>query len=213
MLVGEDEQKFVVHKNIICKSSDFFRSACSGEWLEAQEKTVRLPERDPISFGVYLGWLYTSEIDARDENVGDVSTPGLTYSADMPDGEYDALIGRLIDVYSLGDMLQDDGFRNAVVDDIIRFSEATNSLPSGLWIHGIWDLVPRRSKLARLLVDYYAADYTCFSEDVEKIPESFVREIAKVCVEERAMLLDKRKPRNRPKCFYHDHKSKTDECA
>ena len=57
VLVGENEEKFVVHKKVICKTSKFFEAACRGTWREATSKTVRLPTIDPTSFGVHVGWL------------------------------------------------------------------------------------------------------------------------------------------------------------
>lgn len=48
VLVGAGEERFTVHKDVICVKSKFFRAACSDRWQEGQEKVVRLPEARSI---------------------------------------------------------------------------------------------------------------------------------------------------------------------
>jgi len=54
VLVGETEESAVVHKDVICRKSDFFVAACSRRWAEGREKTVRLPLVTPEVFNQYL---------------------------------------------------------------------------------------------------------------------------------------------------------------
>ena len=72
----------------------------------------------------------------------------------------------------------------------------------------MWLYVPQRSTIARLLVDYYAADHDeeLFISEAHLYTSSFILEIAKAGVRDRLMKVDERLPKNRGKCFYDDHK-------
>jgi hypothetical protein len=40
VLVGPDEHRFAVRKDVICAKSKFFRAACSTRWLKDGERVV-----------------------------------------------------------------------------------------------------------------------------------------------------------------------------
>lgn len=83
--MGAEATRFVLHRDIVCRTSDFFRVACNGDWKESADKTVRLEETAPEIFTIYLGWLYTNEVDLsskRDQDSTltiDKDTDGSTY--------------------------------------------------------------------------------------------------------------------------------------
>ena len=155
VLVGPQERRFIVHKNIICRSSAFFRLACTGEWKEVRDRTVKLHERDPVSFEVYLGWLYTGEVDLRTEDDGYPGTADERYGVKISPDECGELMLYLVNAYSLGDLFQDARYCNTVIDDIVRLAEGSGLLPHLALLSG---KVPQTSKLARLFVDYWVTD-------------------------------------------------------
>lgn len=63
MLVGEEKQKFIVHRDMICKTSNFFKTAVAKDWKEANECEVHLPEQQPIAFQTYLESIYNPNVD------------------------------------------------------------------------------------------------------------------------------------------------------
>jgi hypothetical protein len=63
--VGPKRREFVVHKNLICQTSDFFSKAFTGGFQEAQENSMHLPEDDPNAFSLFIDWIYRSKIPAR----------------------------------------------------------------------------------------------------------------------------------------------------
>lgn len=207
MLVGGDKTKFVVHENIACRTSLFFRTAVRGDWKEATQKTVQLPEVKAEVFGTYLNWLYTG-------NVVISSDPNFTYNGERDESKTYIIFEHLVDAYGLGDFLQDRKFRNAVVDEVQEAVEEFGSLNDDALLFYSKGRVSMRSRLGKMIVDYYATDLDllAFERDVETYPVEFVIEVAKVCVREQVMDLDERKPANRPKCYYHEHVDAEDAC-
>ncbi|TVY82763.1 hypothetical protein LSUE1_G003297 [Lachnellula suecica] len=62
LYVGENRTKFVVHKQLICDSSDFFRKGFTGNFLESQQGIMYLPEDQVGSVSLFIDWLYRSAI-------------------------------------------------------------------------------------------------------------------------------------------------------
>ena len=75
-LVGGDAPKrFIVHEGLVKPRSDFVRLALRGDWKEAQERTIPLPEDDPNIFSVYQRWLYAGLIHTRPNSTTTLSNP------------------------------------------------------------------------------------------------------------------------------------------
>lgn len=55
---GNAQKKFVIHQDLICARSDFFRNSMKDGWKESNEGVVELPEDDPQIFGLYVQSLY-----------------------------------------------------------------------------------------------------------------------------------------------------------
>ena len=140
--------------------------------------------------------------------------PNEKYSKDFPGEKLEVFFSRLIRAYSLGDMLQDVMFCNMVFDEMVDLSESTGKVPSHRKIHEMWDTICQTSKFAQLWVDYLVTDMhaEAFVKHLDVYPVGFVKQIAKVCVEQQSTEVDKRKPRNRTTCYYHDHKDEADKC-
>ena len=60
VLVGEPDasmQEFFVHQSLISARSEFFAKALRGDWKEAQEREVPLPDDEAETFRLYLQFL------------------------------------------------------------------------------------------------------------------------------------------------------------
>ncbi|KAG9202235.1 hypothetical protein G6514_004673 [Epicoccum nigrum] len=55
-------QNFTMHQDLISTRSEFFAKALRGDWKEAQERTVVLPDDEPEVFRLYLQFLYTGQV-------------------------------------------------------------------------------------------------------------------------------------------------------
>ena len=197
VLVGAQEKRFTVHKNVITGRSAFFRAAVEGPFKEAEEKTVRLPEIDPDLFSVYLQWIYSDKIVIL--GAGDIAK-------DTGGSKQRAL---LIELYILADALDDRRLRNRTTDEFIDLCRST-SWPGCKSIKRIWNSTPEGSKLRKLLIDYEMSKKrtsgACWIERNRKsLPKSFMSDLAIAFAKTG---LDKRKvtnPRFASPLIYHDH--------
>lgn len=207
--MGEDERAFLIHKNIACDKSDFFKAACNSDWKERKEKTIRLPNTEVRTFTIFACWLYTNELDLNGTGQKPIWSTGM-----------DAELRRntWMDIYRcyvLGDFLNSAQFCNTLVDELLASAEATKKIPGPRIVLHFAGELRLTSTLGRLLIDSVATEVTkeVFMKNVDSYATAFVIEVAKVCVMERNMTLDERQPRNRPKCYYHEHKDEKDKCA
>jgi len=62
LYVGPTRKKFTVHKSLICDSSEFFKKAFTGGFLEGQQGTIDLGEDSPEAVSLFIHWLYSSTV-------------------------------------------------------------------------------------------------------------------------------------------------------
>lgn len=61
LYVGEDRIEYHVHEDTLCKLP-FFRAALLGQFKEATEKAITMPEDDPEAVSALIKWLYNAEL-------------------------------------------------------------------------------------------------------------------------------------------------------
>jgi len=180
VLVGDEEAAFTVHEALICKHSDFFTAACSGEWKEGQTRTVRLPApNDPAHFQLYLDWLYSQRLVNVTELVRkglveqDVSTQSGAQGLHVVDG--------LCDLWILGNYLLDTSFKNTMISRVI-----TNEVPRGglILLSTVKKIIkgtPTDSGIQRWLLDHLGPLITAqqLEEAREWLPAQFVFHLLK----------------------------------
>ena len=143
---------------MVCASSKFFRAACSTRWKEGQEKIVRLPTVRPSVFDMYMDWIYLGEI-ARN-----VTTQ---------------LTAQLIELYLLGDMLNDTNLRNETIAAFQAHSYKTRATPSSSHIHRIWANTTEKSMLRKWAVDtILVRARRSFANSISEFPPECVQQIA-----------------------------------
>jgi len=66
--VGEKEQDFGVHKDLICHHSPYFKAAFTSGFEEAKTGIMKLPEAEVGTFQLFYDWLYTQTLwDQKDD--------------------------------------------------------------------------------------------------------------------------------------------------
>ena len=102
---AEDAETHTVHKSILEKHADFWKSALNKCWEEGAKGKIRLPEDDPEAVGTYLEWMYTSKIDLNPLTNDDMSAKDI-------EEEFE----HLARAYVFGEKAQDNAFCNGVID-------------------------------------------------------------------------------------------------
>ncbi|KAL1642370.1 hypothetical protein SLS58_005444 [Diplodia intermedia] len=172
IVVGKKQQKYDIHKDLLCSSSPFFRKACNGNWKEARERRVELPEDTPECFDVYVQWLYSDQLFLKHEDEEN----------DYEKIDWDLFLG----VYLLGDKLLDRKFKEACVD--IAFQSIDHEIAAD-HAKTLYNALPPSDPYRRLYVRfwaYWAKPYWFDPEDnadATDAPLEFFRDVAKATTE------------------------------
>jgi len=166
VLVSKTEQEFTVHKDPICAKSKFFNAACSERWnglrsSDGKQRAIRLPETSVRDSQAYVHWIYTSQIEVEGDD------------ADKKHDDH-------IDMYILGDLLDDYQLRNAALEKLIMNLPFAMYHPGIVVITHVYECTPVGSPLRKLLVDrkICRGDRDDFAADLHKYPVEFTQEVA-----------------------------------
>lgn len=166
--MGTEEKRFSIHKEAICAKSKFFAAACSKRWIEGQEKLVRLPETKAEAFKEYCKWVYSGAIPAsrctpEDEDAAKIAGYDL-----------------FVDLYLLGDSLDDVQLRNLATQRFCNCLEGSNQLPPPSTYVKIWSSTPSGSLFRKQLVDIVVArrDRDTMAKTIALYPSEFIQEFA-----------------------------------
>ena len=206
ILVGRDEKQFIVHKDVLCSTSEFFRRALNGDWKEASGHPCRIPDANEEAFAAYVDSLYTQVVSDLFINSSCESTDHTTCTLCSLDGNFHA--------YLLDDYLQDEQFCNAVIDQLLATTVQFNFNPNTTLIEKFWDMIPKSSGLRRLLVDLRALNCSTSSldENAEKWPHDYLVDVARVWHKYYIDDEDPDEPKDRGRCYYHEGKDKPNHC-
>jgi hypothetical protein len=193
---GEEEEEYIVHEDLLCKSSAFFASAAKEEWKEGQEHRIPLPDDSPSIVDLYIHWVYSSRVFSR-QRPKEENRVGK---------EFDLLVGGFI----FGEKIQDGDFKDVIIDALIKCISTpdeggTRWYPTKAWVDRAYEGTPEGSPLRKLLLDMHTFHGNSKWLDGTKSVE-FLTDLA-------GRLLDDQKqpPRHNPiksdlsSCWYHHH--------
>ena len=212
VIVGQEEKEFMVHENVICGASEFFKVACSRPWKESTERKVRLPEQPSDSFTMFLHWLYNGELELWEDGEIEQTTEAITGG----EVQYvDPAMARAIKCFILGDVLRSAKFCNSIIDATMRVLRDAKVLPPPNILRMYWSMLPQKSTMSRLLVDEMAAraNENVLALAADRLPADFILQLALAGARDRRLRLEERKPHYRWKCFYHEHGDEKDRCV
>ncbi|KAK3621710.1 hypothetical protein LTR56_022474 [Elasticomyces elasticus] len=129
-LDGTASQRFAMHEGLVSSASEFVRLALRGEWREADQRVIPLPEDEPVVFNEYQTWLYSRRI-----------SPFST-------------LEKLVKCYILADKLMDVEFRDAVMDYVLVHIRSTTSFAPSL-ANLVYGSTPEGSPLRRLMCEVF----------------------------------------------------------
>ncbi|KAK4930596.1 hypothetical protein LTR49_003010 [Elasticomyces elasticus] len=207
ILAGVEESPFIIHKDRLCQSSDFLTAACSRDWKEGKEKTIRLHTIESTTFELYIEWVYCKEVHlakilpaARVNGYGPHTLEGRAEE-----------VRQLVKLYIAGDKLLDERVKNTVMDELSVRSDAwpkrSLCIPPDA-ISSVWESSPDSSPLRKMMLNSFASTHDVSSiESFEKTayPYTFFYDLAI----HQMLIRDLEPLEYRPKvddhCFYHNH--------
>nr|POF17506.1 hypothetical protein CFP56_12920 [Quercus suber] len=201
LVVGAEEQKLLIHRDILCEHSAFFKAAASEQWKEGQTLLLTLPDDDSDVLDLYIHWIYQGKIYSR--------TPVDISGKESNESE------TLVRAFVFGEKIQDGHFKDAVIDALLA-SVSTPDKDGACWyptdetVNSAYADTPEGSPLRRLLLDMHIHHGTT----------TWVRAScgADFLVDLTKELFSLRKPLSGPdptemtnsSCHYHHHQSNQD---
>lgn len=165
---GTTRKTYPMLASLITTRSKFFQKALSAELKEAQESVVKLPEEDPLTFELYLHYMYHGDF------------PVATVGAD----EYGcAETLQLARLYVFAEQLQDTKTKNATLKAFVAatFKRRVNNRwysPFAASVRTVYERTPPNSPMRRMLVDLYTAYADeAWRDCMNVMPDEFVREL------------------------------------
>jgi hypothetical protein len=162
VLVGPDEDRFVVHEEVLIHHSQFFRAALTGGFKEAKEKTVRLRDVNPHIFEFFVHWLYYQQFPCQENKVD----PELVARR-----EEEELDHRLTQMYTFANSHCIQSLERQIFDAYFDASCNDTMLPADKTIDLAFTMLNPDSALCRLIVDLY-----CYLEDATTLSYTSAKE-------------------------------------
>ena len=139
-------KEFKVHKRLISRSSDFFRSAFEGFFIEGSHQQLKLPEEHPDVFEAFCDWLYS----------GNIRHPSLYTRSVTPCDLF------WLRMYTMADRQNNSVLQKLASDNIIMFDQLDQpeSIPSAAFIVELFETLMPNKYLEHYIVHHVAAKLT-----------------------------------------------------
>jgi hypothetical protein len=82
--VGPERKRYLIHKELLTKQSEFFNRALNGKFKEAEENSIYLEEESTAAFDLLVGWLYQGRIPIIGPPFGGFKAPEVDSTVDDP---------------------------------------------------------------------------------------------------------------------------------
>lgn len=176
--VGEEQKRFLVHKDLLIHESMYFKAMFAGQWSEASAtEPLRLQQADHRIFPIFLDWLYFRRFPPSTETGGPcnacgkdnckkVSTSTTDYLdidtlTDEEDAYFEALINRIdrerwaTPLYIFADKFDFPNLREELVTRRWR-THVKHGFRLGYWVAiNAFRELPASSPLSRFVIDAY----------------------------------------------------------
>lgn len=144
-----------LHHDIVAKSSDFFDKALNGRFAE-KDGQVKLPHEDARLFAIYAHWLYFGP-SAIVRKTGTGQAVGDKWLDGEKETQHELPIMTKVKLYVLGEMLQDDQFRDDVMDSLISWCSKEGTWPTSC-VPFVEKNLPESSPMRKFLVRAWAVE-------------------------------------------------------
>ena len=157
LYVGADKSVFHVHQNLLFDASPVFKAAFSGNFREASERSMPLPDDDKDLIGSMIKWLYTKKLH--------LTIPVSKETSNVCYMEL-AKLNALAEKYDILSL------RNDIIDEFFELSKSPKNFqpPQIPPIKHVYDTTSERSSLRKLMVAWYAyhINFAWYERDITK---------------------------------------------
>ncbi|KAG9242334.1 hypothetical protein BJ878DRAFT_482108 [Calycina marina] len=198
---GDHARKYHIHKSILCEHSDFFQKMFNSNLLEGITNTATLPEDDPNTFEVFVGWIYR----------GTIEVPNTTTRE-----KFNSRVGSLKLLFFFAEKYSLVPIMDRAMNMLIEHQNATHTLFTCDSMRNVYQTTRQTSRL-RLYASRTFAYVMMHFGDGERGDNWATNELQQLAVDEPDIMLNAmmalRKhdglpidhPRKAPKCDYHQH--------
>lgn len=109
-------QDRLVHKNLLCENSSFFKAAIGGQWREKDNECIELPDDEVEVVDWYLAWLYGKNPFAHPSPCECLNDDALVQDFDTS----------LLLAWQFGNKILDHAFCDLIVDSYLIHSQRVN---------------------------------------------------------------------------------------
>lgn len=199
LIVGKHDKAYVLHKDLLCFYSDYFRAAFDGPFKEAAERKLRLPDVEENVFDRVQLWLYTRNLQ-------------------LPTDDSD-IFEILVDLWIFGDQHQIPLLQNRVMDELFDRCEAADSVASYL-IGTVYAKTLAGSPLRKAFIEIVAWSmkiepdagiFICPEQSEYWTKDSLIDLVFAINQARLSKTVSYPDLPRRPKCFFHIH-GKDEHC-
>ena len=187
LIVGKDQEQYVVHQEILTKHSKFFAGCLQNECVEANNKEIKLP--DVRSFGArkFVEWVYTGKIEICN-------------------------LREIVPAYQFADKICAEVYTNQLMDTIRAHCSQMEKLLGGAIVKDLYEVGLRGKPIAEFAIQDNVFNMS-LGDSVDVVDINLFRHAA-TCSEVaedlmKAMLFFQKKPWDKPAdrrgCWYHEH--------
>lgn len=193
--VGLSQEVFVIHKELLCHHSTYFKAALEGSFIEAEQGVVYLCKADVKTFTLFESWLYRQRVPAFEDSE--------VYRAELWD--------ELVDLYIFADAHGIAQLGNQVVEALIDLATESTRTPGVSTVAMAWSRLPPTSPMRELLASFYAWDgdgEDLVAEELHGLPSEFLSSVMLICMKRLPFRLKgEEAPFEKDRCQFHVHSS------
>lgn len=197
----------LVHANLLCQNSPFFRGALAHEWREKRENLIRLPKDDIETFDTYCAWLYHRNPFSLPTSCN-CSELNASHEVHLyPDQK------RLLRAWMFGNKILDYNFCDMVIDALIEHATLQNSWPYAI-AFTVFQVSSKHAPVRRLLTDIFVhgAVPEWFDDGAPELNEEAYQQITLALLTKGNELCIDVAPWKSDPCVYHWHKHSGGVC-
>ena len=112
IFVGSAKEESVIHKDVLCEISSYFKAAFNGKFKEGEEGNISLLEEDPEIFELFQLWVYKGTFLLAGQEIQDLASTSL------------------VDLYIFAEARDIPTLQNSVVNALIELEVTDGQIPT-----------------------------------------------------------------------------------